>query len=155
VGYKDPEYQLKYYKAHSETAKDRAKEWVKDNPDRAKATRRAWYLKNRESVIARTSAYAAAHPEYRKEVVRKWHLNRQYGMTQEQWDALFLSQGERCAICKTNLPGGRYNQWSTDHDHVTEKVRAILCAKCNTGLGSFDDDPERLRQAALYIESFK
>lgn len=39
-----------------------------------------------------------------------------------------------------------------DHDHKTGVLRALLCFKCNSALGNFDDDPERMRRAARYVE---
>jgi hypothetical protein len=39
-----------------------------------------------------------------------------------------------------------------DHDHKTGELRAILCFKCNSALGNFDDDPERMHRAARYVE---
>jgi hypothetical protein len=39
-----------------------------------------------------------------------------------------------------------------DHCHQTGHVRALLCTGCNSGLGAFRDSPERLREAAAYIE---
>lgn len=51
-----------------------------------------------------------------------------------------------CAICGTT------EQLVGDHDHKTGRPRGILCRKCNLALGNMDDNPARLRAAALYLE---
>ena len=51
-----------------------------------------------------------------------------------------------CAICFRLRP----LYW--DHCHATGREREQLCQACNTGLGHFDSEPDRLRHAANYIE---
>jgi hypothetical protein len=41
-----------------------------------------------------------------------------------------------------------------DHCHITDLHRGWLCQKCNTILGFANDDPDRLRRLANYIEKF-
>ena len=41
----------------------------------------------------------------------------------------------------------------TDHDHLTDKVRGLLCSQCNMGLGSFKDNKLILFNAIKYLES--
>jgi hypothetical protein len=90
------------------------------------------------------------NPEKRRAVDRK----KAYGITEKQWYALFMKQGQVCAICGTDTPGGPKKQWHTDHDHKTKEVRGILCNKCNIGLGSFKDDVVALRAAIIYLTSW-
>ena len=73
-----------------------------------------------------------------------------YGLTKRELDFL-LAQHEVCAICRTNAWGLKGPQ--VDHDHVTSRVRGVLCGNCNQGLGRFADDPARLRAAAEYLET--
>ena len=81
-------------------------------------------------------------------------LRSAYGITIDDYEAMLLAQGGRCAICGTDEPGGARHmvRWVVDHDHSTGKVRALLCHSCNFGLGKFHDDPELLRRAADYLE---
>jgi hypothetical protein len=72
---------------------------------------------------------------------------RRYGLSLEEFRAILERQGNVCAICKRS--GVRLY---IDHCHVTCMVRRLLCGKCNTGLGFFSDDPDRLRAAADYLE---
>ena len=75
-------------------------------------------------------------------------LLTEYGLTPEDVQALWESQGRRCAIC------GRSNiKFHVDHCHSTGRIRGLLCSNCNTAIGLFGDDPERLRSAALYLEA--
>jgi len=73
---------------------------------------------------------------------------RKYGLTQDIYDAMWAAQGHRCAICRTNRPGGK--GWCIDHCHDSDVVRGILCNNCNSGLGLFKDDANTLRAAAVY-----
>lgn len=88
------------------------------------------------------------------ECLRLTNRLRKYGLTQQQWRAMSDAQGGRCALC-----GGEPKGWGTsyrplhvDHCHTTGKTRALLCGECNTAIGRFGDDPQRLRAAADYLE---
>jgi hypothetical protein len=74
----------------------------------------------------------------------------QYGLTVDAYDALLAEQGGCCAICG-DPPGKR--PLAVDHDHETGDVRGLLCLPCNTGLGLFRDDLERLAAAAAYLDA--
>ena len=77
---------------------------------------------------------------------RNFHLKRRYGITAEQYDAMAAGQGSLCLLCRVRPPK------HVDHDHLTGKVRGLLCSGCNQGLGNFKDDAARLRAAADYVE---
>lgn len=81
---------------------------------------------------------------------RRLRIN--FGITWDEYDLLFACQDGRCAIC-----GGRPRKYnlSVDHCHQTGEIRGLLCSKCNHKLlGSANDNPERLRRAADYLEEF-
>ncbi|MEK7499563.1 MAG: endonuclease VII domain-containing protein [Patescibacteria group bacterium] len=84
--------------------------------------------------------------------VRDTVVKRLYGITLEQVNEILLAQNNRCAICKTDKPGGFRNTWQVDHDHETDIVRGVLCSSCNNGLGCFKDDVTHLYDAIKYLE---
>ena len=84
---------------------------------------------------------------------RRNGLSRLYGLSVEAYNALLKDQGNVCRICGTDSPGRNHANWSVDHDHLTGRVRGLLCHRCNVGVGHFDDDPSRLRRAADYLEA--
>lgn len=95
-------------------------------------------------------------PEWARERNRRYKLEANYGLSIEDYDALSVAQGGVCAICGGLPYGGRVDArkqfLSVDHDHVTGAVRGLLCDGCNTGLGQFKDDPDRLIAAIEYLK---
>ncbi len=71
-------------------------------------------------------------------------IRKRWGMTPEEYDTIMQ---EPCAICGDESK-------HLDHDHETGAVRSPLCAPCNMALGLLNDDPDRLRAAADYLELF-
>ena len=102
-------------------------------------------------------AYRANNPEKVAEENRKrresrgptrWErVARLYGLSEEGYYDLLQSQGNCCAICKTV-----HKKYHIDHCHNSGKVRGILCSKCNTGLGKFNDSPDMLLLAVKYLK---
>ena len=79
----------------------------------------------------------------------KHNIKKKYGITPEDWDNMFATQGGGCAICKGSCSTGR--KLAVDHCHTTGAVRGLLCARCNQGLGYFEDDADRLDAATKYL----
>jgi hypothetical protein len=83
---------------------------------------------------------------------RTAQLKHLYGITPEEYSSLLEKQGHQCAICRTDsCQTGR--AFSVDHCHSTGKVRGLLCQSCNTALGKFNDDIERIHKAIRYLEA--
>lgn len=92
-------------------------------------------------------------PEKHKQIDFKNDLKK-YGLTPEDYRNMFESQKGKCACCGTDASEFRRGL-HVDHDHSTGQVRALLCTKCNPGIGYFDDSTERLEMAIKYLNKFK
>lgn len=87
---------------------------------------------------------------------REKGLKRRYGITEEDYKALFEAQEGKCAVCggqqgRVHPATGEPKHLAVDHDHDTNEIRGLLCDACNQGIGIFKDDPDRLLAAAAYL----
>lgn len=95
--------------------------------------------------------YFKAHKEIWDKSRLKRNLKFLYGLTVSEYEQLSASQFHRCAICDRHADDCR-QRLNVDHDHVTGKVRGLLCGPCNAALGIFQDNQERLYRAIQYLE---
>lgn len=78
------------------------------------------------------------------------YVKKKYGRTLDEYATFIKARDGRCDICFE-----RADPPQMDHDHVTGKVRGVLCRRYNTGLGNFRDDPRTLYAAVRYLEHNK
>lgn len=82
--------------------------------------------------------------------IKSRQLLGKYGLfTEAQFLDMLSAQNNKCAICKR--PFLAMKDVCIDHDHVTGEVRGLLHAKCNSGLGMYEDNEEFLFNAILYL----
>ena len=105
----------------------------------------------------RSRRRAQENPEKSAQQYRKFWLKR-YNLTPADYENLLAAQGGVCAICKGSYPGPG-GSFRIDHDHACcpermkscgKCIRGLLCNYCNLHLAG--EDPQRLRNAADYIE---
>lgn len=141
------------YLANKEAHLERWKNWRRENPlteeqkEAARQRTREWYKNNRDRAL-KNKKMRNAVPEVRHRRRNNAHL-KLYGITLDQRNELFDAQGRKCAVCGSPKPGRR---WQLDHCHETGRVRGILCSGCNLLLGHGRDDPKILTSAASYLE---
>jgi hypothetical protein len=125
-----------------------------------------YYKRRPPEVVAKhnasTGKWSASHSKQRHEqdvkqrrlpARKRYHhireLRLKYGVSEQEYDAMLIAQGGRCKICG-GISTGR--GLGIDHDHATGKIRGLLCVSCNAALGLAHDNPELLRNMALYVE---
>lgn len=82
---------------------------------------------------------------------RKSSLKVKYGISDNTYNKMLVSQGGVCKICGMKDT----KRLSVDHCHSTGKVRGLLCTKCNTGIGLLQDNSKLLSIAAEYLRGYE
>jgi len=136
---------------HREERAARARAWRQKNLEIVRAYDRRRYAENREARNAHCRAWNAAN----RERVYWNDLRKKYGISRDQFEAMFETQGRRCAICRSDRPGTPSGRFFIDHDHATGRVRAILCGHCNSAVGYVREDPAIALAVAEYLFKHK
>lgn len=112
---------------------------------------------------------SANHANFKKENHPGWKganrlLNNQYkcvrngyGITEQQYDGMMLSQEGKCAICghPPDASSKYFKKLVVDHSHKTYKTRGLLCRKCNSGIGLLHDDLKLVQRALDYLKRYE
>jgi hypothetical protein len=101
--------------------------------------------------------YAETNGDLLRAKARKWNsehkprikdrrLKSLYGISLEQYEAMYVAQDGKCAICERP-----FDVLCVDHEHDSKVVRSLLCHDCNVAIGRFNDDRYRLSKAIEYL----
>jgi hypothetical protein len=122
-----------------------AKNWYKRNPEYAKRKASEWRKKYPERI-----------KEYRIANRRKSYISeskRKYGISEVEFNNLLLRQKNRCIGCGLIFEFGVQNKTPhIDHSHKTGKVRGLLCRRCNSVIGFYDDNSAPLFSLGKYLK---
>lgn len=86
--------------------------------------------------INRRKNWIIKHKDTVNKVARRSALKRLYGITPEEYDILVRKQNNKCKTCHRPDPSGR--KLAVDHNHITGKIRGLLCCSCNRLLGRLE-----------------
>ena len=96
------------------------------------------------SIPYRSGGFCAKHAMMDK------NLRKAYGIGVQEYYTMLETQSGCCAICgiaATSLT----RRLAVDHNHVTGKVRGLLCCHCNPLLGQAKESVDVLKKACEYI----
>ena len=116
--------------------------------DRTKIRGYSQYCKECQKLYRRNPVHRAK--------MRRYNLNYIHGITLEEYGEIYRRQGGVCAICSkpetsmTNLSKG-LKQLAVDHNHKTQKIRGLLCTRCNTALGCLSENEDTVLNLLSYI----
>ena len=122
-------------------ANARQREYRQMHPDRWKKYRKKHYEKYKEEYI---------------DIERTYRLKKDFNLTPDEYDNMLQKQSGLCAICyqpeTSKNKRGNIKKLAVDHNHETGRLRDLLCARCNQAIGLLDENTDRLRAAAVYLE---
>lgn len=119
----------------------------------------------REQLVVKQEGESNAEYDARHRLARRelngsamWDsdLRRKYGADfgLAQLRKMAEAQDHKCAICgqpETELRNGVVRHLAVDHNHFTGAIRALLCQRCNKGIGTFGDDVDLMLKAIAYL----
>lgn len=157
-----------YYKANREKVAEAAKAKRRDplagEELRARQRERMANLspEERERKAQLSRDWYSRNPRSSEESKRQ-HFKHRYGLTLEGRQQILNDQGGRCYLCGDPFDPNRPRGIHTDHDHdccpgsrsCGKCIRGLACDGCNSGVGHFRDDPDRMRRAADALEAAK
>lgn len=100
----------------------------------------------RELIAKVREAQGGGYTDYQ----RNWDYQKKFGITLLEYKEILANQNNCCAICGKN-ESELTMKLAVDHDHTTNKVRGLLCANCNRGLGYFKEDLSITTGAIDYV----
>ena len=105
-----------------------------------------WYQENKEKI----KQYKKNNP-ISKETIFKYSIKYNHNISVNDYNKLAEEQNNKCAICGKTSEENHNKKLYVDHNHSTLQIRGLLCQKCNSALGLFQDSPEILINALNYL----
>lgn len=126
--------------------------WCKECTSKSQKER---YELNKESIKEKAALRYINNKEKHKEKGKQWRYKKIYGIEYKVFEQMIKKQNNKCFICNKDFVTGSVSDAKAvlDHCHITGKLRKILCNRCNSAMGWFEDNPELLEKAANYLRS--
>lgn len=166
--YKDPDGKRKYYLQHAEERKAYTRKYYrrhKGSPEFVLAKRESdhkSYIKYRKERAISGKEYRMTHVDKirkrerakylaaRKRIIERSAINnltRNYGLSTDDFNQMWLDQGGVCYLCH------RVDErmLSVDHNHETGAVRHLLCRLCNLEIAAYESIVGRVGDTAVKV----
>ena len=111
-----------------------------------------YYVENRETRLRKSREFYFNN----KELYQNQKMLKAYGITLEKYNKMLLEQNGCCAICKKHADEVKNKRMILplfiDHNHKTNKVRALLCLHCNSAIGFLREDVNVAKKVIEYLK---
>lgn len=124
-----------------------------------RAIRKKWSPEQKIEKIAKQKQWRVNNPEKAKKAIRNATLKKKYGIDIEDYEKMIINQNNKCANLGCLRDRAHLNNserfFHVDHDHITGKVRGLLCQPCNTSLGLLEESMDRIMGLVNYLETYQ
>lgn len=136
-------YQRAYPKtdAQREAQRRANREYYENNKEKLKEQQRKYRRDNKEKIREQRKHWKHSQPEHARKRNRRYRrspsksISGYYKISSSDCLEMLKNQKGLCAICKKDITEKNF----VDHDHVTGKIRGLLCMKCNISLGHVEN----------------
>lgn len=118
--------------------------------EKQKETRKEYQERNRKKITEQHKDWKLRNWERHTNYMKCYNLKKSYNLTLEEYEEILKKQEYKCKICKADIKGRKKAQ--IEHNHKTNKVRGILCVRCNTAIGLFKENIETMKLAIEYLQ---
>lgn len=147
-------YSLRYMKEYKKAHPEKVKTWYENQ----RAHREKYHAEYRKSHKEQANRNNKRRKDKRHSGIYRYPVSdkkrnlrlRHAGLTLEEYDRMVSIQNNVCFICGRTTIKGR--SLAVDHNHVTGKIRKLLCDLCNRGLGYFKENITIMEKAIQYIK---
>lgn len=139
----------KFRQQHPKITKQRKQKYYQTHKVEIRASQKLYCNKPSVKQAKRQAdrIYRQRHRRKLSKYFREKHLLKAYNLTQAGYDKLYQQQQGKCAIC---------SRWQlrldVDHNHTTNKIRALLCGECNRAIGLLQDSSKVCMNASRYLK---
>lgn len=129
------------------------------NSCRAEKQRNYWaslpveVRRKRQMGVEAQKRYRENNLQKTKQMSRKNHIKRKFGLSIEEYESILNSQNKVCAVCQEKCHTG-YNL-AVDHNHKTGKIRGLLCKNCNTAIGLLKENIQVIENVIIYLSFYE
>ena len=132
-----------------------AAKWYADNGEQLNKNRKEDRMRKKQEKAER--AIISANKTIEE---RLTYIKAVYGLDPELYLDMLAQQQDRCYICgkketKKHPRTGLVQRLVIDHDHSTNQVRKLLCARCNLMVGLIENNPQVTQNILKYLEEHK
>lgn len=116
-----------------------------------KKIKHKYYKKNKKKIIEKQYEYQKMNNDKLNKKRKNFRLKKLYNITLKEYNHLLKTQNGRCAICN-DYEKVKNRNLAVDHNHKNNKIRGLLCYRCNVLLGMAHDDINFLYQIIKYLK---